>query len=68
MLVAFGIIAHRTTDRGWWLLGDLAAGDHVYMSGDIAVSFAVGAVGIALINLSPLAAFTLADEAAMEGA
>ena len=55
------------TDRGWWLLGDLAAGDEVYGSNDIGISFLGGAAGIALINLSPVAAYLMDDTAAGEG-
>ena len=53
--------------RGWWLLGDLTARDEAQRPKDMMISFLVGAVGVAFINLSPAAAYLLDDAAASEG-
>ena len=50
LLVAFGIII-IATDRGWWLHGDLAAEDHVFVRRHRGVVRS-RRVSIALINLS----------------
>ena len=53
--------------RGWWILGDILAGDDANTYEDGFNSLLVGAIGMALLTLTPLSDFLLDDGAALVG-